>query len=46
MSDSLKISLLTILISGAAAVLFPVKEDPGDDMPSGASCEEVTEHDS
>ena len=28
MSDSLKISLLTILISGISAFFFPVKEDP------------------
>ncbi len=27
MSDSMKISLLTVLIAGAAAALFPVKED-------------------
>lgn len=27
MSDSMKISLLTVLIAGAAAVLFPIKDD-------------------
>lgn len=32
LSDSMKISLLTVLIAGAAAALFPVKEDgPGRD---------------
>lgn len=30
LSDSLKISFLTILISGIAAFFFPVKEDPED----------------
>lgn len=32
MSDSMKISLLTVVIAGAAALLFPVKEDGEDSM--------------
>ncbi len=44
LSDSLKISLLTIVISGIAAFLFPVKEDSEDTTPSEISSE-VTEHD-
>ena len=31
MSDSMKISLLTVVIAGAAAFLFPVKEGDGED---------------
>lgn len=30
MSDSMKISLLTVIIAGLAAVLFPVKDEEGD----------------
>ena len=29
LSDSMKISLLTVLIAGAAALLFPIKEKDG-----------------
>lgn len=42
MSDSMKISLLTILISGAAAIFFPVKDETEDD---NTTLEEVTEYD-
>lgn len=31
LSDSMKISLLTVVIAGAAAFLFPVKEEDGED---------------
>lgn len=42
MSDSMKISLLTILIAGAAAIFFPVKDETEDD---NTTLEEVTEYD-
>lgn len=44
LSDSLKISLLTILISGIAAFFFPVKDDP-EDISSAEENQEVTAHD-
>lgn len=44
LSDSLKISLLTVLLSGIAAVLFPVKEDIEGDNTSDTNLE-VTEYD-
>ena len=42
MSDSMKISLLTILIAGAAALFFPVKDETEND---NTTLEEVTEYD-
>lgn len=42
LSDSMKISLLTILIAGAAALFFPVKDETED---NSTTLEEVTEHD-
>ena len=32
LSDSMKISILTVLIAGAAAALFPVKDDDDDTL--------------
>lgn len=46
LSDSMKISLLTVLIAGAAALLFPIKEKDGSDNGAGTKEKpEVTEHD-
>lgn len=44
MSDSMKISLLTVVISGLAAALFPVKEDDGSTVAD--SDKEAAEYDS
>lgn len=44
MSDSMKISLLTVLIAGLAAVLFPVKEEEDQPMKS-KSDKEAAEYD-
>ena len=41
MSDSLKISLLTVLIAGLAAVFFPVKEENGQTSASESDKEAV-----
>lgn len=43
MSDSMKISILTVVIAGLAAALFPVKED---DNTAADSDKEVVEYDS
>lgn len=44
LSDSLKISLLTVLISGIAAFLFPARED-AEDCAASDTLSEVTEYD-
>lgn len=44
MSDSMKISLLTVAIAGLAAILFPVKDGEGNSK-AADSCKEVTGHD-
>ncbi|MCI8561162.1 MAG: AzlC family ABC transporter permease [Dorea sp.] len=44
MSDSMKISLLTVIIAGLAAALFPVNDDESD--PAGNPDKEVPEYDS
>lgn len=43
MSDSMKISLLTVIIAGLAAALFPVKDE--EDNTAADSNKEVTEYD-
>lgn len=46
LSDSMKISLLTVLIAGAAAILFPIKEKDGTESSQDKRQNpEVTEHD-
>lgn len=46
LSDSMKISLLTVLIAGAAAILFPIKEkDKADDSSDANPDPEVRKHD-
>ena len=46
LSDSMKISLLTVLIAGAAAILFPIKEKDGaGSAPDTNQKTEVTGHD-
>lgn len=46
LSDSMKISLLTVLIAGAAAVLFPIKnQDNQKETSDTKESPEVTEHD-
>lgn len=46
LSDSMKISLLTVLIAGAAAILFPIKNQEREkDTSDAKENPEVTEHD-
>ena len=49
MSDSMKISLLTVLIAGVAAVLFPIKDEVGkpkaETKDKDSAKEEEPEHD-
>lgn len=46
LSDSMKISLLTVLIAGAAALLFPIKEKDGaEGSPDERQNPEAAEHD-